>query len=168
MTAKPAYVIHHVDEKDVTVDWLFGSGRAGTKVAQSVLLLVGWVFAVLPVVITASALLNRGNDGGWWSYQEGFDLWDQTIRILAILTVFFVVGFLALHIVHRATAKERNLRKTYDAPRLALRMEIADAWYSEKFGPETLRQQQRKVQIEPYGDLETYELRGLYRANRVD
>ena len=168
MTTKPSYVIRQVDEKDVTIDWFFGSGRAGTKVAQLALLLVGWFFVVLPVVITASSLLNRDNDGGWWSYQEGFDLWDQTIRFLGILTIFFVLGFLALHVVHRATAKERNQRKTYDAHRLALRQEIADAWYADKFGPEKFRLQQRRVEIEPYGDLETYELRGLYAANGLD
>ncbi len=88
------------------------------------------------------------------------------MRILGILTVFFVVGFLALHLVHRATLKERNRRKTYDEQRLALRLEIAEAWYADKFGPEALRLQQRRAQIEPYGDLETYELRGLYRVQR--
>ena len=168
MTTKPSYVIHEVDEKDVTVDWFFGSGRVGTKVAQLALILVGWFFTLLPVVITASSLLNRDNDGGWWSYQEGFDMWDQTMRLLGILTVFFVVGFLALHLIHRATLKERNRRKTYDEQRLALRLEIADAWYADKFGPQALRLQQRRAQIEPYGDLETYELRGIYRANGVD
>jgi len=49
-----------------------------------------------------------------------------------------------------------------------LRLEIADAWYADKFGPQALRLQQRRAQIEPYGDLETYELRGIYRANGVD
>jgi uncharacterized membrane protein len=168
MTTTPPYVIHEVAEKDVTVDWFFGSGHISTKVVQLALLLAGWFFVVLPVVITASSLLNRHNDEGWWHHQEGFDLWDQTMRILGILTVLFVVGFLVLHLVHRVTLKERNRRKTYDEQRLALRLEIADAWYAEKFGPQALRRQQRKVQIEPYGDLETYELRGLYRANGVD
>lgn len=168
MTAKPAYVVDHVDEKDVTVDWFYGSGHVGTKVTQLILVIVGWIFAVLPVAITASALLNRDNDEGWWNYQEGFDLWDETIRILGILTLFFIVGFLALHLVHRATAKERNRRKTYDEERLALRLEVAEAWYAEKFGPEALRLHQRTTQITPYSDIETYELRGLYDARGID
>jgi len=168
MTARPAYVTEHVDEKDVTVDWFFGSGHAGTKIAQLILILVGWFFAVLPVAITASALLNRDNGGGWWSYQEGFDLWDQTMRILGILTLVFIVGFLVLHLVHRATAKERNRRKTYDEERLALRIEIAEAWYAEKFGPAALRLQQQTTQIKPYSDIETFELRGLYDLNGLD
>lgn len=168
MTPKPSYVTHHVDEKDVTVDWFFGSRLRGTKLRQLVLLVVSWFFVVLPVVITASSLLNRDNDGGWWSYQEGFDMWDRTVRLLGILVVIFVVGFLALHLIHRATLKERNRRKTYDEQRLARRMEIADAWYADKFGPEALRLQQRKAQIEPYVDIETHELRGLYRANGVN
>ena len=41
-------------------------------------------------------------------------------------------------------------------------------WYAEKFGPETLRLQQRTTQIKPYSDIETYELRGLYDANGID
>jgi hypothetical protein len=168
MTGKPSYVIHHVDEKDVTVDWFFGPRRAGSKIKQLALLVGGWIFVVLPVVITASSLLNRDNDGGWWSYQEGFDMWDKTIRFLGILILFFVLGFLALHLVHRATVKERSQRKTYDEQRLGQRTGIADAWYADKFGPEALRLQQRRAQIEPYVDIETYELRGLYRANGVN
>ena len=168
MTATPAYVVDHVDEKDVTVDWFFGSGHAGTKVTQLILILVGWFFAVLPVAITASALLNRDSDGGWWDYQEGFDLWDDTMRVLGILTVVFIIGFLVLHLVHRSTAKERNRRRTYNEERLALRLEVAEAWYSEKFGPEALRLQRRTTQIQPYSDIETYELRGLYDVNGID
>ena len=168
MTAKPPYVVDRVDENDVTVDWFFGSGHARTKVAQLILIVIGWIFVVLPVAITASALLNRDNGGGWWSYQEGFDLWDEAMRLLGILTIFFIIGFLVLHLVHRSTAKERNRRKTYDEERLALRLEVAEAWYAEKFGPETLRLQQRTTQIKPYSDIETYELRGLYDANGID
>ena len=168
MNSKPSYVVHEVRESEVTVDWLFGPGHVGTKLAQSALLLVGWFFAVLPVVVTASALLNRYNEGGWWSYEEGFALWDQTMLYLGIILVVFIVGFLVLNVIHRVTLKQRNQRKTYDEQRLAQRLEIADAWYGDKFGPEPLRLRQRNVQITPYADLETYELRGLYRASEVD
>jgi hypothetical protein len=165
---KPAYITHEVHEKDVTVDWFFGTGRRGTKLVQLGLLLIGWFFVVLPVVITASSLLNRDDDeGGWWNYQEGFDMWDRTMRYLGILTVFFILGFLALHLIDRATVRKRNQRKTYDEQRLARRMDLADAWYADKFGPEAFRRQQRNVHIEHYSDVETYELRGLYRANGV-
>lgn len=168
MTARPPYAVHEVDEKDVTVDWFFGPGHARTKAVQAVWLLVSWFFVVLPVVITASSLLHRDDDGGWWSYQEGFDLWDTTIGYLGILLVTFVVGFLALHFLDRAGVASRNRQRTYDEDRLALRLEIADSWYAEKYGPQSERLHQRRVEIEPYGDIETYELRGLYRANRVD
>ena len=168
MNGKPPYVVHEVRERDVTVDWLFGPGHVGTKVAQGALLLIGWFFAVLPVVVTASALLNRHSEGGWWSYEEGFAIWDQTILVLTILLVVFIVGFLALHLAHRVTLKERNQRATYNEQRLTQRLEIAEVWYADKFGPEPLRGQQRRVQITPYGDVETHELRGLYRGSGVD
>lgn len=168
MTPKPSYVVHEVREKDVTVEWFFGAGHLRTKLTQLLLVLVGWFFTVLPVVITASSLLQRDDASGWWGYSEGFAMWDKTMVILGFLTLCFVVGFLALHLLHRATAKERNRRNTYDEQRLAQRLEVADAWYADKFGPEALRRQQGKVLIEPYSDIETYELRGLYRANGVD
>ncbi len=38
--------------------------------------------------------------------------------VLTILLVFFIVGFLALHLAHRATLKERNERATYNEQRL--------------------------------------------------
>ena len=168
MTTKPAYVVHEVEEEDVTVDWFFGPGHLGTKVAQLALLLVDWFFAVLPVVITASSLLNRDDRRGLVGLPGGVRAVGRDDALPGGPSVVFVVGFLALHLVHRATAKDRNRRKTYDEQRLAPRLEIADAWYADKFGPEALRLQQRKVRIEPYGDLETYELRGLYRAHGVD
>lgn len=168
MTRKPPYVVHAVRERDVTVDWLFGPGHVRTKIAQTTLLLLGWFFAVLPIVVTASALLHRDTDGGWWSYEEGFALWDQTVFYLGVLLIVFIIGFLALHILHRVTLKARNQRKTYDEERLTRRLEIADAWYAEKFGPDTLRRQERVVRITPYSDLETYELRGLYQASGVE
>jgi len=168
MTTRPPYVVHEVAEKDVTVDWFFGRGHVRTKIVQTAWVLASWFFVVLPVVITASSLVHRDDDGGWWSYQEGFDLWDTTIDYLGILFVTFVLVFLALHLVERVTAMTRNRQKTYDEHRLALRMEIADTWYAEKYGPQAERQHQRRVEIQPYADIETYELRGLYRANRVD
>lgn len=165
MTTKPPYVTRTVDEKDVSVDWFFGEGRYGTKLGQLILIVVGWFFVVLPVVITASALLNRNNDdGGWWGYEEGFAMWATTMVYLAVLLGAFIVGYLVLYIVNRAAARQRDQRKTYDEQRLVQRVEIAADWYAGKFGPEVLRLQQRKVQIQPYGDLETFELRGRFRT----
>ena len=101
------YVVHRVDEKDVTIDWFFGHGRPGTKARQLVLIVVGWFFTVLPVVITASALLHRDADEGegWWGYHEGFAMWDQTIRFLGFLTAFFAVAFMVLYLLNRASSE---------------------------------------------------------------
>lgn len=164
MTEKPAYIVHSVREKDVTVDWFFGKGHLGKKIAQFFLLLVAWFFAVLPVVITASAIANRDNpDKGWWKYAEGFELWDNTIQFLAFFLVLFIVGYLVLYVINRASNKKRNKRATYDAERLARRLEVADAMYAEKFGPPELRVKASRVEIHSYADIETFELRGLYR-----
>ena len=169
MTVEPDYVIHAVDEKDVTIDWFFGEGHLATKVRQLVLVLVGWFFTLLPVVVTASALVHRDDQTtGWWGYHEGFAMWDRTMVLLGILLVMFVVGFLALHVLHRATLKERNRRATYDEERLALRLAIAERMYADRYGPEELRRELRTVPVQPYADIETYELRGLYRAQGVD
>jgi hypothetical protein len=75
---------------------------------------------------------------------------------------------MVLYLLNRASTKERNQRKTYDEERLALRLEIADRLYADRYGPEDLRREQRNVQIQPYGDIETYELRGRYREQGVD
>ena len=95
-------------------------------------------------------------------------MWDQTIRFLGFLTAFFAVAFMVLYLLNRASTKERNQRTTYDEERLALRLEIAARLYAERYGPEDLRREQRNVQIQPYGDIETYELRGRYREQGVD
>ncbi|WMM74915.1 hypothetical protein RCF27_11900 [Rhodococcus pyridinivorans] len=169
MTTRPSYIRHHVDEEHVTVDWFFGRQRLGTKATQLVLVLLGWFFTVLPVVITASALLNRNNDNrGWWGYHEGFVMWDLTMAVLGILICFFVVGFFVLHVIDRAGARRRAKENTYDEPRLKQRLQITADWYTDKFGPEAERGQQTRIRIEPWGDIETYELRGLYRQNGVE
>jgi uncharacterized membrane protein len=168
MTTRPSYVVHEVKESEVTIDWFFGSGHGRTKVTQLVLVLIGWFFTVLPVVITASALLNRGNSGGWWNYSEGFAMWDRTMAFLGIVTVVFVVGYFALYLVNRSSLKERNRRRTYDEQRLAKRTELAAVWYANKYGPESLRLKDNKILIEPFNDVETFELRGLYRNYGVD
>lgn len=169
MKTVPSYVIHHADEDEYTVDWLFGKGRPGTKAVQIVAIVIGWAFAILPVVVTASALLNRNDDrDGWWNYAEGFMMWDITIRVLGILSVIFVVGFLVWGLLDRAaTAKARDVA-AYDEQRLERRMKVTDAWYAEKFGPEALRRERTSVRIEPYADIETYELRARYRSQGVD
>jgi uncharacterized membrane protein len=167
--SKPPYVTHAVEEKDVTVDWFFGDHHAGTKVKQLVLLVCGWFFVILPVVVTISALAHRDDEGGgWWGYHEGFVMWEVTMVFLGILFVVFAIGFLALHLVDRSAARRRDQQRTYDEDRLALRLEVAETWYADKFGPESLRREQRRVEIEPYGDIETYELRGRYRIYGVD
>ena len=169
MTGKPSYVVHTVTEKEITVDWFFGKGHVGKKIAQFLLLLIAWFFAVLPVVVTASAIRNRDNpDKGWWKYAEGFTLWDTTIAFLAFFLVFFIVGYLALYLLNRASESSRNARATYDEERLAKRLQIAEHLYAEKFGPPALREQQRQVTIQPYADIETFELRGLYRDLGVE
>lgn len=165
----PPYVVHHVDESDYTVDWLFGKGRPGTKAVQIIAIVIGWFFAILPVVVTVSALVNRNTAGaGWWSYTEGFEMWDIAIIVLGILAVVFIVGFLALHFIDRAAAAKAARIETYDRQRLEQRMRVADGWYSEKFGPEALRGERTSVRIEPYSDIETYELRDRYRSHGVD
>jgi len=168
-TAKPDYIVHTVDERGITVDWFFGRGRWGKKLAQLVLLLIAWFFAVLPVVITWSAIANRDNpDKGWWKYAEGYALWDTTIAFLGIFLVLFIVGYLVLYLVNQASNRHRNRVATYNAERLEQRLEIAEQMYDEKFGPPELRLGQKRVQIHPYADLETFELRGLYREFGVE
>jgi len=169
MTGAPPYCVHRVEEKDVTVDWFFGRGHLSTKVRQLVLVVVGWFFVVLPVVVTGSALLHRDDaDAGWWGYHEGFEMWDRTMRFLGILTAFFVVVFLVLYVLNRASRRTRSRRTTNDEERLALRLEIAERLYTERYGPAELRRELAYVRIQPYADIETYELRGLYRDQAVD
>jgi uncharacterized membrane protein len=169
MTRPPDYVVHQVDEKEVTVDWFFAPGRGRRRIAQFALVLVGWFFAVLPVVITVSALAYRNDpQKGWWNYPEGFALWDVTMLILGFLIVVFIIGFFVLYIINRASAKERNRRKTYNAARLSQRLELAASLYQGKYGAEASRLEQKKIAIQPYQDLETYELRDLYRKYGVD
>jgi hypothetical protein len=168
MTSTPDYVVHSVDEKDITVDWFFGDGHVRTKVVQSLLALLGWCFVMLPVFITSSSIVNRETGSGWWAYQEGFVMWVRTMAFLGILTVIFIVGFLVLYLVNRALRRRDDGRITYDEERLDVRTQVADDWYLSKFGPESMRRERRSVRVEPYVDLETFELRGLYRTHEVD
>lgn len=169
MTRPPDYIVHHVDEKEVTVDWFFAHGLGRHRVGQFVLLVVGWFFAVLPLVITVSAIVNRNSpQTAWWSYREGFYLWDVTILTLSFLIVVFIIGFFVLYVLNRASNKQRNQKQTYDAARLSKRLELAEDMYANKFGEETFRVEQKTIAIEPYEDLETYELRDRYRVYGVD
>ncbi|MFC7495493.1 MULTISPECIES: hypothetical protein [unclassified Nocardioides] len=168
MTDKPAYAVHHVDEKDVTVDWFFGRGHVATTVVQALLVLVGWFFAILPLVILTSALLHRDDPDGWWNYEEGFVMFDRTMIFLGILLVGFVVGFLVLFLVNRRVSRRREREKSYDEERLALRLGLAADLYASKYGAEQLRLEKRSIRIEPYSDFETFELRDTYRLYGVD
>ena len=167
--APPAYIVHKVDERDVTVDWFFGRGHHGKTAVQAVLIAAGWFFDILPIVITVHAISYRYHETrGWWSYEEGFLMWDITLLILGALVIIFVVGFLLLHVRNRAIARQRLEMAGYHEEHLAQRLEVANALYARKFGPTTQRLQQRKIRIEPYNDLETYELRDQYRAYGVE
>lgn len=168
MTRPPDYIIHKVDERDVTVDWFFTRGLNRRKVVQFILMIVGWFFAILPIVITSSALLHRDDRGGWWKYREGFYMWDRFWLMLDVLLVLFVVGFLVLYILHRTSSRKRDRRRTYDPTRLARRLELAAFMYGSRYGPEEFRLERKNVVIEPYSDVETYELRDLYREYGVD
>ncbi len=169
MTRPPDYVVHRVDEKDVTVDWFFAHGRGRHRIRQLVLALVGWFFAVLPVVITVSALVYRDDpQKGWWNYREGFVLWDVTMVTLGFLIAAFIIGFFVMYAINLVSAKQRNRRKTYDAARLSRRLELAASLYQRKFGAEGTRFEQKRIVIQPYQDLETYELRDRYRGYGVD
>lgn len=170
MTSPPDYVVHQVNEKDVTVDWLFTRGWGRRRIRQLALMVVGWAFAVLPAVITAMALLHLG----WWNYREGFRMWEVTTMTLTFLVVVFIVGFLALHIIHRvisrasAGRREDTQGKTYDAERLSRRLELAADLYDSKYGSKAFRMDQKRIVIEPFQDFETYELRDRYREYGVN
>lgn len=169
MTRPPEYITHEVNEKDVAVDWFFGHEMRWHKVSQLAQMIIGWFFALLPVIITVSALAYRNDpDLGWWNYSEGFHMWEVTMLILGLLMVVFIVGFLSLHLIHRMLTRTSTRRITYDAERLARRLELAEDMYGSKYGDEALRVQRKKVTIEPYQDIETYELRDLYRDYGVD
>ena len=124
--------------------------------------------AILPLVITYSALAHRHDPGGWWNYTEGFRMWDITIDTLAILLVAFVLGFITLHLLNRRKERRDHDEQTFDEERLALRLGLADELYTSKYGDQESRLQQRTVRIEPYSDFETFELRDLYRTHGVD
>jgi hypothetical protein len=163
MERRPDYVVHTIDEKDLTVDWFFGPVGFRKKIPQLLLAFVGWVFSILPIWITASAILHRNDRGGWWNYREGFVMFDDTSIVLGILLVIFVLGYLALFFIDRRLDGWRRDRITYDVERLDLRLAIADDLYSSRFGPEDARLGLRNIRIEPYADFETFELRDRYR-----
>lgn len=165
--SKPAYVVHEIPEEEMTVDWFFGEGRWTTKIPQFLAMLVGWFFAILPIWITVSALIHRKDGRGWWHYREGYVMWSVTMSCLGILAVAMIVGYLLLHFLDRRVSGWEEKRITYDEERLDVRLDVAEEMYAEKFGPEPLRLGQRDVRVEPYGDLETYELRERYRLNDV-
>lgn len=147
----------------MTVDWFFGRGRWGTKVKQLILIVVGWLCAALPVVGTVWALANREETIRRWGFDEAFEIWDQTMAFLGVLLVFFAVAFMALFVANQLSSRSRHKRRTYDEQRLSRRRALAEAMYDEKFGPRELRTEETNVYIQPYGDIETFELRGLYR-----
>ena len=167
MTEKPGYVVHVVNEDDVTVDWFFGDRPFRQKILQLILILIGWFFALLPVVITVSALTHRNDEGGWWSYSEGFAVWDLTMATLVLLGVAFVLGFSTLYLVSQLRARSRNDQKTYDEERLATRLDVAGELFANKYGSKEIRLHQRNIRIQPYSDFETYELRDRYRTYGV-
>ena len=164
VTRPPDYIVHQVREKDVTADWFFSRSPGRHRIRQLALMVIGWFFAILPVVITTSALVHRHDrHGGWWRYREGFVMWDETTRTLEFLLVVFLVGFFALYVINRSAAGKRDQKRTYDAARLTRRLELAADMYAGKYGDEAFRRERRKIVIEPYEDVETYELRDLYR-----
>lgn len=161
---KPDYVVNVVEEKEVTVDWFFGDRPFVSKIPQLLLALVAWFFAVLPVVITWSAVSHAHDpSGGWWRYREGIVMYEVTMSTLGILLVLFIVGFLLLYLVDERVKGWRQQTRTYDEERLSFRLAIADQLYDDKYGPTEHRLTQRNIRIEPYGDFETYELRDRYR-----
>jgi hypothetical protein len=163
MTTKPPYVVHTLAEKEMTVDWFFGRRHYGVKVKQFILIVIGWFFAVLPVVVTAVVLGNRDDETWTWWSERIYTTWDRTLQIMAFFFAVFVVAYLALFVINLLASKGRNKRNTFDEERLSRRLALAEAMYDEKFGPRELRAEEANVQIQPYGDVETFELRGRYR-----
>ena len=139
MTDKPSYVVHTVTEKEITVDWFFGKGHLGKKITQFFLLLCRMVLRrILPMVVTASAILNRDNpDKGWWKYAEGFTLVGHDDRVpQAFFLILFVVGYLVLFLVNRASREVPQ--RDGDLRRGSAGQEARDRrgdLYEEKFGP---------------------------------
>lgn len=164
---KPDYVIHEVDEQDITVDWFFGDANNKVKPVQQIVGIIGWLFTALPVYITVSAIMHRNDGEGFWHYREGFVMFEVTMIILAILLVFFVLGYLLLYFIDRRVDGWRKAHVTYDIDRLDLRLAIAEDLFATKFGPEETRLAQRSIRIEPHADFETYELRDRYRDFEV-
>lgn len=163
MTPKPPYVVHSLPEREMTVDWFYGRGHLGIKVKHFVLIVIGWLVALTPVVFTTWALINRDSGKNVGGSGRAFAIWDQTIAYLGFFLAFFIVFYLGLFIANKLSMKRRNQRRTYDEERLRRRIEVAEDMYVEKFGPRELRVNEAHVQIQPYGDIETYELRGRYR-----
>lgn len=169
MTRPPDYIVRQVDEKEVTVDWFFARGWSRHRITQFALIIVGWFFAILPVVITLSALVYRDNPArAWWHYAEGYRMWELAMLMLGFLIAVFITGFLILYLINRRSAIRRDQGKTYDTERLSRRLELAAEMYDTKYGDEAFRLDRKRVVIEPYQDLETYELRDHYREYGVD
>ncbi|WP_061965184.1 hypothetical protein [Demequina aurantiaca] len=168
MTSQPAYIRHSVAESDVTVDWFFGNASVALKARQLALVGISWFFALLPVALTAWALIHRHDpDSLWARYSDWYATWQTMMTIVVALIAFFAVTFLAMFLLNRAAMRKRNLRNTFHEHRLERRLAVSAEWYEEKYGDMQARTAESRVVVLPGGNIGTFELRELYAKNDV-
>lgn len=168
MTDRPRYNNRHVSEDDLTVDWYFGSGHLARKIWQSILIIIGWFFAILPIVITLSAVFMQDSEsGGWWRYSEGIDMWNLEISIIFLMTVVFVIAFGYLYVTSSIKRRREINQITYDEERLRRRLMLSAEQYDDRFGPTDARWGKSRVLVPPEANIGTFELRERFAEEGV-
>ena len=166
MTESPTTSSTRWTRRTITVDWFFGKGHCGIKVAQLALLLVAWVFAILPGGrhgFSARATGTTQTRGGGTT-RRGSRCGTRPSRFLGVLLI--VIFVLVTSCSSSRTGCRRNAciiaRRTTRSGWLSgsTLAEQSCTWRS--LGRPHCGEQQAHVQIQPYADIETFELRGLY------
>jgi hypothetical protein len=161
----PSYVSNESTEDTITIDWFFGPEHLGTKIRQGILILIGYILAIIPIYITIKSVISiySKNGKGFWNYSEGIRMWEQAIYFFSLFFILCVIFFIGMHIVNKLRVKREQDKLTVDMGRVARREEIANEMYTSKYGPHNFRVHMETIRVMGYDDVETYELRDRFR-----
>jgi hypothetical protein len=161
----------HAQIHDFVQDDFFKKGHVWLKFRQLALNLVFLAVLVVPVLILFNSLTsgNLIDKLYFWTYSDGFDLTKYLQSAILLAIVFILVCSLAF--LFRNNYRQQKVlptRPTYDAEKMAERKAVLEKMYSERFGPQEMRERAKYYEVEGEQNIPDDMIHKLFKDGGVE
>lgn len=158
-------------KQQLYTDQYFESGHIFLKIWQTIVAILGWLAAIIPIAITITSFWASFDSRipHIWAYHEGI----HELLFIGIILVF-AFSMTAIYSITMTLIKNRKRDRlveqwpTFNPINQKKRKKVIDDFIDQRFGDQEFRENVRTYNVQPEQNLETHEIKKLYARKDLD